>query len=1076
MKNRGLARRAWVLLAAFAIAASLAISGWAQQKQKPKPSARKGETQKRAPAAQPTAKAPPKKSSTPPDLIIQNGHADNVRAVVFSPDGKLLVSCSVDKTVKVWDAVSRRLIRTLEGHTDSVTSVAFSPDGKTIASGGSDQTIKLWDAGDGRLIHSLRDQDYEIRAIAFSPDGKILASASAGKVIVLWDVKTGELISEFGDHPAGAASVRFSPDGKTLASGGGDKTVKLWEVPGGKLIRTLTGHTNIVASVAFSPNGRIIASGSWDKTIILWDAASGSVLQTLRGHSSDVRAVTFDSDGGLIASASGDKTARIWDVASGRQLRGMVGSVTAVTSVAFSPDNKTIASAGWKQIAIWEAGSGKLIDTLEGRSSEVTSVACSHDEKIIGSGAGNGVALWDARGGLLIRTIQAGSRVTSIAFAPDDKRVAAACADSTVKMWDVNTGGLIRTFRGHEFEVMCACFSPDGRTIAAGGIDKTIRLWDVNRGGSPRTLKDHYSIVDSVAFSPDGRLLASASVDKTLKLWDLKTGKVVKTLSHPGEVRSVAFSSDGAMLVSGCGDKTVRLWDTSTGALISALTGHVSDVRAVAFSPDGALIASGAFDKTVKLWETASRRLVSTLQSHTGTVGSVAFSPGGKTLVSGSADTTAKVWLVETKQLAASLLAFNDGNWLAYTPDGYYTGSEKASQYVSWRVGNTIFDFDQFFDRFFKPGIQIQQDAKIAPAPYSITHGFALPPQVAITSPHPGDTLAAPDVEVTVEAKDAGGGVGEIRLYQNGKVIGGAERGIRVKSTVTTKYRIPLVDGENVLRAIAFSDDRTESRPFEVTVKRTGPAQQAALHLLVFGINRYKNSALDLNFAVPDARSLVQYFKETGPRLFREVDVTELYDADATKTNIMNAFRGMRERARPQDVVIVYFSGHGDSRGEEWYFIPYEITQPERNDQIAASGVSATGLSKELASLRPQKILLLIDACKAGSLLVAFRGVEDRKALDQLARSTGVHVLAASAKDQMAAEVDELGHGVFTYLLLKGLKGEAVQKSSPNTVTVLALLKYVQDELPEISQKYKTETQYPVTASRGMDFPLAVVR
>ena len=110
------------------------------------------------------------------------------------------------------------------------------------------------------------------------------------------------------------------------------------------------------------------------------------------------------------------------------------------------------------------------------------------------------------------------------------------------------------------------------------------------------------------------------------------------------------------------------------------------------------------------------------------------------------------------------------------------------------------------------------------------------------------------------------------------------------------------------------------------------------------------------------------------------------------------------------------------------------------------------------------------------SLLVAFRGLEDRKALDQLARSAGVHVLAASAKDQMAAEVDELGHAIFTYLLLKGLNGEAVFKNSESTVTVLGLLKYVQDELPEISQKYKTETQYQVTASRGMDFPLAIIR
>jgi uncharacterized caspase-like protein len=107
--------------------------------------------------------------------------------------------------------------------------------------------------------------------------------------------------------------------------------------------------------------------------------------------------------------------------------------------------------------------------------------------------------------------------------------------------------------------------------------------------------------------------------------------------------------------------------------------------------------------------------------------------------------------------------------------------------------------------------------------------------------------------------------------------------------------------------------------------------------------------------------------------------------------------------------------------------------------------------------------------------LVAFRGLEDRKALAQLARSSGVHVIAASARDQNSAEVTELGHGIFTYLLLKGLGGEAVLKSSDKTVTVLGLISYLNEQLPEVSKKYKTEAQNPVSESRGMDFPLSLL-
>ena len=115
---------------------------------------------------------------------------------------------------------------------------------------------------------------------------------------------------------------------------------------------------------------------------------------------------------------------------------------------------------------------------------------------------------------------------------------------------------------------------------------------------------------------------------------------------------------------------------------------------------------------------------------------------------------------------------------------------------------------------------------------------------------------------------------------------------------------------------------------------------------------------------------------------------------------------------------------------------------------------------------------MLLDACKSGSVLVAFRGFEDRKALSQLSRSTGVHIVAASTKDQFAAEVKELGHGVFTYTLLEGLKGKAATEGK--AVTVKKLMAYVEEQLPEITKKYKQEAQNPVVDSRGMDFPLVI--
>lgn len=125
-----------------------------------------------------------------------------------------------------------------------------------------------------------------------------------------------------------------------------------------------------------------------------------------------------------------------------------------------------------------------------------------------------------------------------------------------------------------------------------------------------------------------------------------------------------------------------------------------------------------------------------------------------------------------------------------------------------------------------------------------------------------------------------------------------------------------------------------------------------------------------------------------------------------------------------------------------------------------------------------KKMLLLMDACKSAFALQAFsaRGVDERQALAQLARANGVHTVAASTKDQFASEVQELGHDVFTYTLLEGLQGQADGSPKDGIVTVRELLAFVEARLPKLSLKFKTERQYPVAESRGMDFTIAVIK
>lgn len=245
-------------------------------------------------------------------------HTADVYCVVFSPQGDLLASGSGDKTIRLWDARTRKTIRILEGHGDVVRSVAFSPDQKTLVSGSKDQTVRLWDVATGQLQQTLEGHTGQVRSVAFSPDGTLLASGCTDKTARLWDARTAQLKLVLKGHTGSIEHVAFSPDGKRLASSSEDSTVRLWDVATGKLRLHLKGHRGEVDSVAFSPDGKITASGSKDKSIKLWDAPTGKLLETLTGHTGRVESLAFSPDGNILATGGGggDTSVKLWDVRS----------------------------------------------------------------------------------------------------------------------------------------------------------------------------------------------------------------------------------------------------------------------------------------------------------------------------------------------------------------------------------------------------------------------------------------------------------------------------------------------------------------------------------------------------------------------------------------------------------------------------------------------------------------------------------------------------------------------------------------------------------------------------------------
>jgi eukaryotic-like serine/threonine-protein kinase len=299
-------------------------------------------------------------------LLTYHGHASEVTAVAWSPNGKYIASGGNDSTIRVWNTTTGIDLLISHGHSGGVPAISWSPDSTRIASatagpsvsGGppaSDNAVRVWNATTGKPIYIYHGHSSGITDVAWSPKGERIASSSTDYTVQVWDATTGNDPLIYRTRGWYIWTLAWSPDGKRLVSGGPDGTIQIWDAVTGHTFHALRGHSNGVEAVAWSPDGKYIASASDDYTVRLWNAATSKLVYTYRGHTSYVRAVAWSPDSHSIASGSSDKTVQVWDSATGRTSYTYHGHSGAVTTVAWSPDGHSIASGSQDgTVQLWQ--------------------------------------------------------------------------------------------------------------------------------------------------------------------------------------------------------------------------------------------------------------------------------------------------------------------------------------------------------------------------------------------------------------------------------------------------------------------------------------------------------------------------------------------------------------------------------------------------------------------------------------------------------------------------------------------------------------------------------------------------
>ena len=385
-----------------------------------------------------------------------NSATDKMRSLVFSPDGKKLITRSdTDGNSKVWQLPDREIWMNKDTtqwatlwqtnvDSNSVMAVCFSPNSRQFLTGEEDGTVHVWDIEENlpSFVHKAA-----ISSAMFSPVGD-------------------KIITALGNPNASQRGKPIFPGWYFSLPNPTDYVAKLWD-RSGRYLLSLQGHQSWINSTAIAPDGKTFLTGSHDGTAKAWDSC-GSVLQTFTAHG-DVLGVDISPDGQLVLTSGADSTAKLWRI-SGEEVKTFAGHTAPVSCVGFASDGRSFVTGSHDSTAIIWRLTGEKIAELRGHT----------------------------------------GKVVDVCFSPNGKLILTASRDGTAKLWKAN-GEHLHTFPENERkEILSVAFSPDGQTLLTGS-EEFVRLWDL----SGRLLRLYRNIGgENVDFSPDGQTILASKENK----------------------------------------------------------------------------------------------------------------------------------------------------------------------------------------------------------------------------------------------------------------------------------------------------------------------------------------------------------------------------------------------------------------------------------------------------------------------------------------------------------------------------------------------------------------------------------
>jgi len=995
-------------------------------------------------------------------------------------------------------------------------------------------TIVKWPSTPGRTT-TIETGGDRSTPVVLSSDGRFLAT-SRGKLGVLWDTESGREVAVFEDESL-TRPLGFSADGKRVLFGNGVGSVTIWE-PARKSLRRMDPNFVWAKAAGFGPKeNQLVAHYEGDLTC-LWEAFDKSKGTCWRGLLNGVREIRPASNAGFyLAIKRMTAEGRNLNISQDAQKGG--AAIVAFSSTgekmvagASDPEARHPASASTYSVPSfrlqtsyraflepggrWLLGKDARYVAIPDRKDSILFIDSStgsevrihkeSNEQLLAHTAGQGrltVALASETGG--VRVFRQGAIRDALkipVFPGRFDRSVLTVVEMIGNVFPKNgLEGIVESSAspGHSETEL----SPDGHWFAVAHTHQ-LEVYDLNSGRRAFAVPIRRFWADSLAFSPNSRFLSfrvdTGTGQDTASVLDMRGDIRRMPMKQVAGIRKFVFAPSSERILSFGGDKESDSIFAPGGESLRLPTEAGGFLDFAEFSPDSKRILLGAVHRP-KLIEVDSLsgmkiREIS-LPGGEHPAGMRYTRDGSKLLVVSKSGGIVIFNNLAVTPKPVLMISAGAKGWVATDFKGHWDASSGESvSGIHWAFADRTLAFDELKVRTREPRLvaRVLQGEEFA----TEANSTPIPPRVEIS-------LDQSRKELLLRVMDGGSGVGPVMLKLNSNTVSDDLRGAffsmrtylgRGETTLRVPLSVfdPFLQKLNQIQVVVYDASRAvRARSAEITYEAPGKEQGAPLpefYGVFVGVSDDGSQAKPLRYPDIDALRTSEALCTAAKAFFGEQRAhcqTLNTSSDGlqrpTRAAILRALQWLRT-AKPNDVVVIYFSGHGKScsvgREARFYFVAQNAPGLSCSDpeSLAKFTVASNELSELLGTqIKASKRVLFVDACEAGGAVgdlstVRSISVDHLRALENLRDRHGLIVVLGSDAASFSFEDERIQSGLMTYALLEGIRGYAL---SGDLINALRLADYISWRVPELARRLNVQQQPIVFMPGATPFELGKI-